>query len=487
MKLYPDQVDFVENLRAAMRTNRAVLAHAATGFGKTVVAAHIAKTVAEREKRVIFAVHRRDLVRQTAKTFFEWGINFGYIAAGHAQMPHYGVQIATIETLRRRLDKLTWGTDLLYIDECHLACSPTWSQVIAHFRAREAHIIGNTATPVRLDGRGLDLHFDTIVSGPPMRELIDEGRLSDYRIYAPAGGAPDLSGVHTRGGDYIRSELEEIIDTQQVVGDAASHYRRLMPGARALAFCVSIKHSKHVTEQLCASGIPAAHIDGTMSDDERKRVISAFADGAVRVLCNVELLTTGFDLSSQVGREVPVQGGIMLRPTQSLSLWLQMLGRLLRRKDEPAIILDHVGGSMRHGLPDDEREWTLEGTRGKKAPEETGPPIRLCKDCFAMYRATLPACPNCGVIPEQTEASLPKTVEGELEEIDPEVHRRMRRREQGRTEGLEALVKLARERGNKPAWAGILHATRTKGDRTECICEAYKIDRELSTQEVAAG
>jgi DNA repair protein RadD len=481
MKLYPDQVIFVEDLRAAMRSHQSVLAHAATGFGKTVVAAYIAKAAVEKNKRVTFAVHRRDLVRQSARTFTSFGIEFGHIAAGYPARPRCGVQIATIETLRRRLGKVG-NADLLYIDECHLACSPTWSQVLDHFRADGAHVIGNTATPARLDGRPLGQHFEVIVPGPPVRQLIEEGRLSDYRVYAPTLG-PDLSGVHSRAGDYVRSELEEAVDTKAIVGDAADHYRRLMPGKRALAFCVSIQHSKHVTAQLLAQGVGAAHIDGTMSDAERRAIITAFADGPVRVLCNVELITTGFDLSSQVGYEVPVEGALMLRPTMSLSLWLQMLGRCMRRKAAPAIILDHVAGCYRHGLPDDERDWSLDGREGKKkATDETAPGIRICgPPCFAVYRITLPACPVCGAVPEIKGRGGPEQVDGELEELDPEIHRqrRMRRIEEGRADTLEALVALALERGYKPGWAGIKYAVRHGSNRTAAIRQANRIARSM--------
>jgi superfamily II DNA or RNA helicase len=252
-----------------------------------------------------------------------------------------------------------------------------------------------------------------------------------------------------------------------------------MPGRRALAFCVSIRHSQHVTEAFRAAGIAAAHIDGTTPDAARRRVIRDFADGRVKVLSNVELVTTGFDLSSQVGREVPVEGAIMLRPTQSLTLWIQMVGRALRRKSEPAIILDHAGGSLRHGLPDDARQWSLEGRKkgSKKAQDVMVDAISHCPECFAIFRAG-GACPVCGHQLE-VKGRLPEEQEGELREIDPEEHRkkramtaaqRQRKTEEyratagkDRVDMLESLTRIAVERDYKVGWAARKYTFRKTG------------------------
>lgn len=458
MRLYPDQERFVEAIRNAFRSHQSVLAQAPTGFGKTQVSAYIAKSAVEKGKRICFTVHRKNLITQTSRTFWDWGIPHGVIAAGRRQVRHEAAQIGSIQTMVRRLEELP-DFDLMVVDECHLACSESWSKVLTHYKARGTRLLGNTATPARLDGRPLRDHFDVIVPGPSVRELIDLGRLSAYEIYAPSEEL-DLTGVRQQHGDYATADLEVVIEKSKVVGDAVEHYRRYIPGKRALAFCVSIRHSKQVAEMFRAAGIPAAHIDGTTPDEERKRTIQAFADGTVQVLCNVELVTTGFDLSAQVGRDVPVQAAIMLRPTMSLTLWLQMIGRCLRKKPDAAVILDHVNGSARHGFPDDEREWSLEGRKRKKRDDVQVDAIARCEKCLRIYRPQ-PTCPYCG-FQAQINSRLPEHADGELKKIDPEEHRKRRaaKKQEGKAKSLEDWVRLAIERGYKAGWAGVRWALR---------------------------
>lgn len=483
MKLYPDQERYVADIRAAFRTHRAVLGQAPTGYGKTQVSAYIAKSAAEKGKRVYFTVHRKNLITQTSRTFHNWGIPHGVIAAGYPQRLNEAVQVVSINTLLRRLGKIP-RCDLMVVDECHLACSDTWTEVLGYFKKYDARLLGNTATPARLDGKPLAEHFDVIVQGPSVRELIDAGRLSDYVIYAPSEEL-DLTGVRTQHGDYATRDLEVVVEKSKVVGDAVEHYRKLALGKRALAFCVSIRHSKHVVEQFQAAGISAAHIDGDTPDDERKRIIAAFANGSVHVLSNVELVTTGFDLSAQVGRDVPVEAAIMLRPTMSLTLWLQMIGRCLRKKDYPAIIADHVNGSGRHGFPDDEREWSLEGRKRRSKSEAVEvAATKRCEKCFAVYRPSLERCPVCG-FEAQIKSRLPDHAEGELKRVDTEELRQRRERwkkEKG-ARSLEDWVKIAIEQGHKPAWGGIRWALRHgHKPNTQQSRDAQKQARKIAEQ-----
>lgn len=486
MNLFPDQERFVADLREALRHHKSVLAHAATGFGKTVVSAYIAKSASDLGKRVTFAVHRRNLLTQSARTFAAFGINYGFIAAGYRAMPHYPVQIASIETLRRRL-AIVPRTDLLYIDECHLACSRTWSEVIDHFRERGARVIGNTATPARLDGRPLSRHFEAIVSGPPVAELIAAGRLSGYRMFAPT--QPDLSEVHTRGGEYVTAELEVVMDTAKIIGDAAEHYHKLMSGRRAIAFFCSIAASQHGAEQFRAAGIPAAHMDGETPEAERQSIIRDFADGRTNVLCNVDLVTTGFDLSAQVGRDVPVEGGIFLRPTQSLALWLQMVGRCLRKKDQAAVLADHAGNALVHGLPDDDFEWSLDGRqRAKKAAAPGLIALRNCPaPCFAVFRASLAACPACGMEYRKAGRNAPETVDGTLSELSADDQRRLMIRKKRdvavamrAAKTLEEHVVIAQRFGYKAGWAAFAYGRKSGDTSARNIGIAQRIWRELA-------
>jgi len=448
--LYPKQIEFVNDLRSALMRYRSVVGQAATGFGKTVVGSYIAKSVMEKNKTVIFAVHRKSLLRQTALTFDQFDIQYGYIAAGYSYYKGLNVYIASIDTLRNRLDNIP-APSLLVIDETHMAMAVTWLKVADYYRSRGSRLLGLSATPMRTDGKPMSALFEHIVHGPPVRWLMDNGFLSDYVAYAPS--TPDLSGVHTRMGEYVTAEVESAIDKPTITGSAMDSYRKLAYGTRAICYCCSIKHSEHVAEQLNANGIPAAHIDGETPQHEQQRLIRDFADGRIMVLSNCELFSTGFDLSAQVGRDVPVETIIGLRPTQSLTLHLQMIGRGLRAKPKPAILLDHANNFRRHGFPDDDREWSLQGREKRPGAASDAMPVRQCGECYHVHRPA-PVCPRCGFqYPVQSREV--EEVAGELEQVDPAEVRRAAKREQARAKSVEDLVELGRARGykNPHAWA----------------------------------
>ena len=457
IQLYTPQNQFVTDLRQAMLQTDSVLGQAATGFGKTVVGAHIAERAASKGRRVVFTVHRHHLLDQTAATFREFGIPHALIVAGSPYADAQRVAVASIATLVRRLERLP-VPDLLVIDEAHLAMAATWSRVVNYYRARGTRILGLSATPTRLDGQPLGDLFGALVCGPSPRWLMAHGFLSGYRAFCPR--QLDLAGVRIRRGDYDPGQLEAAVNQPRLTGDAVSHYRKLAAGTRALFYCVSIRHSQEVAAHFTAAGVPAAHLDGTTPKAERARIIQAFAMGTVQVLCNAELVTTGFDLSAQVGREVPVETIISLRPTASLALHLQMLGRGLRRKPTPAIILDHANNLFRHGFPDDDREWTLTGspppTKRDSMPEKL---IRHCPACQALHRPA-PSCPECGyAYPGQPRRIA--QVEGVLTEVQAEA-RRQARREQGQCQNLEALRELAAAPGYRPGWADYVWQARQR-------------------------
>jgi superfamily II DNA or RNA helicase len=286
-----------------------------------------------------------------------------------------------------------------------------------------------------------------MVRGPSVRWLIDEGYLSRYRAFAPS--TPDLTGVHTRAGDYIQTELDELMGQKAIVGNAVAHYRRLAAGKRAVAFCVSVKHSRNVAEQFRAAGFVAHHLDGETPREERRAAIQAFRDGHIQVLCNVDLFGEGFDLPA-------IEVAILLRPTKSLGLYLQQVGRALRPYPgkASALILDHAANMREHGLPCDDRDWSLEDReRRKKGEREDVEPIKQCPQCYAVH-APAPACPECGHVYQAAPRKLTE-VDGELQEIDIERAREMRKAEQREARSLDDLIRLAQARGykNPAAWA----------------------------------
>jgi superfamily II DNA or RNA helicase len=447
VELRPYQMEIVEGLRAELRQGKSVLALSATGSGKTVLASFMIGRAAERGKRVWMIVHRDFLLTQTAGALERAGVEFGYIASGFDFNPHKQVHIVSIQTVIRRLARLT-PPDLIVWDECHHIASSSWASVYRW--AGGAHHVGLSAVSSRLDGRGLGDFYSALVRGPSVAWLTERGFLSAYRAYAP--GSPDLRGVHTRAGEYVTRELAAVMDTDTIVGNVVGQYRRLANDKKAIYFAVSIDHSKHIAAGFTAAGVPARHLDADSSLDERVRAARDLAGGELRVLSCVDLFGEGYDLSAQSGRDVSVEAVGLCRPTQSLTLHLQQIGRALRPKPEPAVILDHAGNIMRHGLPDEEREWSLDGVARKKSDKDVGPPVHVCEACYGTYRTQLLACPYCGAIRE-IQRRVVEEVEQDLIEADIRLVRAARVREQARAESLLELRALAAARGYKPAWA----------------------------------
>jgi superfamily II DNA or RNA helicase len=443
---------------------------AATGFGKTVVAASIIQQAIAKGSRVIFAVHRDILMEQTAGTLTEFGVPHGFIRAGMPYDKSHQVHIASIQTLAKRLIEVG-AIDLLVVDECHLAMAKTWIAVIEHFKTAGARILGLSGSPQRLDGRGLGYLFSAMVQGPPTAWLIERGLLSEYRYFAPS--APDLTGVGRVMGDFSPRELEAAVSTKTLIGDVVAYWRPYAETHRCLAFTVSHAHSDHLIAEFSAAGIRSASITGKHSTADRKRIISAFADREIQVLLNVELITTGFDLAAAVGREVTVDGIIQARPTESLALYLQMVGRGLRAKKHPCIILDHAGNSARHRFPDSPREWSLDD-KARKGPTKLPPPPLDCAKCLCQVRQPPPtACPHCGVPWVSTPASGQRAYDydaaARLSEVTKEQREAAERAarigrttEEARCKTLEDFIALGRARGYEraEAWAGHRMAAR---------------------------
>tara|TARA_R100000093_G_C1939921_1_gene71733 strand:- start:253 stop:1605 length:1353 start_codon:yes stop_codon:yes gene_type:complete len=440
-----------------------VLAQAATGFGKTICAAWMARATTGKGNDITFTCHRQELVDQTSAAFTSVGVKHGFVVSKMPFAPHARVKVASVGTLKNRLDVLT-PPKLLVIDEAHHCAAAGWATIVDWAKAGGAKIVGLTATPWRLSGEGLDQYFDDMITGPSVSWLIENGYLSEYRAFAP--GAPDMKGVHSRAGDYVRGEIEDIMDTNQILGDTVQHYRRHARGKKGLVFCVSVRHSEHMAARFRDSGISAQHLDGNTPSEVRRKMIRAYADGHIDVLTNVDLFGEGFDLSALAGREVPIQAVSLCRPTMSLSLFLQQVGRALRPDDEPHIILDHAGNLMRHGFPDDDRQWTLQA-RKKKNRGNVGAavPIRQCDHCFYVHRPA-PVCPNCGHVYEIAAREV-EEIDGDLGELNVRERRRLRLQEQHECGDIDDLIALGRKRGYKhpQKWAAHVMSARLNKSR----------------------
>lgn len=453
MNLYPFQREIVDRVRAEMLAgHKKILVVSPTGSGKTVLTADMFGAALSKGFGSWFVVHRRELVRQSITTFGEADIPHGVIAAGFPRLPEPLVQIGMVQTMGRRHKTLA-PPRLIVIDEAHHMAASTWANLVARYP--DAFLIGLTATPERLDGKGLGKWFDVMVEGPGVEWLIENKFLCPYKIFAPPG--LNTSAIKTQMGDFNRRQLAAAaMDGPTITGDAIGHYILHGKGKRALCRGVSIEHSKHIASQFDAVGIPARHVDGETAPRERDEAMASFRLGETLVLTNVDLFAEGVDVPA-------AEIAIDLRPTQSLTLWLQFCGRVLRYVEgKEAVILDHAGNCMRHGLPDQGREWSLEG-RDKKRSEVTGPPVRLCPNCFAAMFSLATVCKHCGHVfaaqPREVEE-----VEGSLEEIDKETIALMKKDRRKSARSLEALVAVGVAEGysSPERWAEHVMAGRKK-------------------------
>ena len=450
MKLFDDQADMIERTVQSLRKgHKSVLMQYPTGGGKSVMATEIVRRAVAKGNNVWFTVPRRELIRQMGQTFQDFDLPYGLMAAGHRYRPDRAAYVCSTDTIKSRLASFT-PPALAVIDETHFG-GEGLDRIIQWLKAGGTTILGLSATPWKLSGQGLGCWYDDMVIGPSVRELIDAGRLSDYRGFAPSH--IDMRGIGISGGDYAKKQLADMMEANKVlIGNAVQHYKTHALGKLNVTYCVSIAHSKMVAESYNVAGVPAAHIDGKTPDDERRRIIRAYANRELLVLCNCELLTFGFDLASQVGMEVTIECMSDLRPTKSLALQMQKWGRVLRRKAEPAIIFDHANNFLEHGLPCDERDWTLsdreKGKGGKKG--EAIIPVKECDRCHFCHKPA-PQCPNCGNIYEVQSRTI-EEVEGQLAEVDLENIKRKARQEVGRARSIEDLKIIQVNRGYEAGW-----------------------------------
>lgn len=307
----------------------------------------MAAEIALHFKRVLFMAHRVEITTQARA---ELGAHV-HVMSIHAAL-HYGPE----------------AVDLLIIDEAHRTTAATYRAIIAKYKG--CAVLGLTATPRRTDGQGLVDVFDEIVECSSVKELIESGHLVPYRaLEAPDAALKSLASMKRKRGDYDQSALSELMSRPRLIGDVVREYRKHGLGRRAVAFCVSVEHSKALAAALVAAGVRAKHLDGTASEKARKAALKALSGHEIDVLCNVNLFTEGWDCPS-------VSCVIMARPTESLTLYLQSVGRGMRPASgmigkTNLLILDHAGNMARHGYPDDPREWSLESEaqRAKREKE----------------------------------------------------------------------------------------------------------------------
>lgn len=421
---------------------RRPLVVAPCGAGKSYL---FAEMIRNTRGEALVLTHRQELKQQHEQLLREQGIT--------------NARVAMILTEANRLGQYP-TPKLIVTDEAHLSRSNSWMKVIEYY---DTYTVGFTATPIRLDGKPLGDIFDVLIEGVDTRWLIDHHRLAPYEYYAPT--VVDTTGLRKVAGDYVVSDLEQIMNERAIYGDVIGTYRRFAPGERAICYCVSVDHARRTADAFNSAGIRAEHLSAGTPAKRRNEIMEMFRNGLLTVLCNVGIISEGVSIDE-------VSCCMLLRPTDSVALGIQQMMRCMRYlPGKTAKILDFVGNYTRIGLPDEKREWAL-GEPLKRKPRLDGHGdfyIRCCPECFMTFQ-TAPVCPFCGSnyplhpreIQAHQEIELARITAEETARIEEQKKRD--RQEQGRAQSFEELVRLGRQRGYKnPAfWAAKVMRGRRK-------------------------
>ena len=454
-KARPYQSRAIQTLRERVREGkRRILLVAPTGAGKMFI---IASTIRTSSVPALFVCHRLELVDQCVDQLARVGItNVGVIRGDDDRTnPAATIQIASIQTLARR-DKPPAG--LVFIDEAHRAVSDSYLALLDHYKS--AIVLGFTATPTRYDGRPLGNLFECLEVVCTYESLIKDGFIVAPQCYAGPTEL-DLSSVRTIGGDYDEGQLGVVM--APLVGQLLEHWQKLAhlyprpggvglmegPRRRTFIFAVGIQHSLDICARFEAAGVRIAHLDGNTPEAERRRIVKALGTGDLEAVTNVGVLLEGVDVPS-------AKCVVHARPTQSIVLWRQSAGRILRPwhpgcrpgcREHPSVqplLLDHAGNIARHGFPHEDLHWELSA---RARPIEKKLATRICKGCFAYLPAYKKICPYCDTeAPPPPPQDLPKENEEQLQRLSgtPEEMRRMY---------FNMMVQVARVKGYKPGFA----------------------------------
>lgn len=452
-KLRDYQQETVDNIYQSMKQgNRRIIVQQPPRTGKTVIMAEIARKTTNKGNRVMFIIHRKEVLAQAKSTFEQQDVNMNLATMG------------MVQTLTRRVNKLV-EPQLILIDEAHHAISNSYRRIIDTFP--NAYILYFTATPIRTGHDQLDQIADDIIVGKSIKWLTEHHFLAPFHYYGL--GDIDRSKLRKQNGDYSSQSMDEAI-SHQIYGHIVQQYQRLANGKQAVVYCHSIESAKKVTEQFTQAGIIAAEIDGNTDTKVRNQLVQKFRSQELTILANVNLFTEGVDLPN-------VDCVIMARPTSSLALYLQFSMRCLNpRKGKTAVIIDHVDNFLNFGLPSSDRNWSeaivTKDKRKAKSNTDNGPAIAQCNYCFGTFyrdQAKDNRCPLCGHELREENKDY-KIVNVDLQEIkeNQAVEHRKKMIQQilndqvmanvadksvGQLHGLKEFQAYAKLHGYHPGWA----------------------------------
>ena len=441
-KLRDYQAEIINKIQNSMLTgHRRIIVQSPPRTGKTVVMSEIARRATVKNRRVLFLIHRKEVLEQANATFKEQGVDFDLLTSG------------MVQTLTRRVDKLD-APHIILVDEAHHVLSKSYRRILDKFK--DAYVLLFTATPVRLGREQLDQVADDIVLGKSIKELTAAGFLAPFRYYQPPAGFNQSELKLSSTGDYTNKSITSALQSC-LYGDLVSHYKRLAAGKQAVCYCHSIDAAKHAAAEFNKNGIAAAEVDGTTPRSERDELVKKFRDGAIKVMVNVNLFTEGVDLPD-------VDAVILARPTSSLSLYLQFAMRCLNpRRGKVAVIIDHANNVEKFGYPDSERNWlqlVKTGAKTCKNAETDNFNIVTCETCFAVLESrTIKAgtCPYCDALIKQKRPDKPVAlidlVEAARTENQSDDYHQLKT--------VGELYAYAKRKGYKRGWA--YHIAKSRG------------------------
>lgn len=415
------QQDIYNKIRHELLTHNGVCAVLPCRSGKSYIMKEIVDRACEKGNNVLILAHRHLLINQHKRL-----IGNCRIASVFTEVNHLGEYIAP---------------QLIIIDEAHLSGAETYQKICNYYKCKR---ILFTATAKRLDNKPLNL-ADTIINGISADELIKLGYVSNYDLYAPKLDI-NLKSVSMSGSDFNNEELAGVMMERKIYGDIIAYYNKLANGLQALAYCVNVAHSKSICELFNANGISARHIDAKTPENEREQIMNEFKEGKFKILCNCNLINEGITLPE-------CDCCLLLRPTQSESLYIQQSCRCLTpRENKRAIIIDYVGNCYAHGTPTEKRVYKLTKQKIRNPSREKDIITRACENCLRVYPGNGPICPYCGHDNKKTQKQIEIEQKAELERIT-EINRKKARMEVGMARDYASLVALATRRGYKnPSW-----------------------------------
>lgn len=427
MQLRDYQARLIDDIRTSIRRgNKSIVAVLGCGGGKSIIQGMITRYSNDKGNRVLFLVHQHELCSQIKDTFSLCGVDFGLC------------DICMVQTVSRHIDRIM-PPDLIITDEAHHSTANTYMRIYNAFP--DTVRLGFTATPIRLNKGGLGNVYSDLITSVSTKWLIDNHYLAPYRYYSVR--LADTSGLHVRAGEYRQNEVNQLMQSKEIYGETVRQWERLASGRKTIVYCSGVEASEQTARQFREAGYSAQSLDGTADKAYRGEIMGQFRRGDITILCNCELFGEGLD--------VPDCGCVvLLRPTQSLTLYIQQSMRSMRyMPGKEAVIIDHVGNCYIHGLPDDDRTWSLE----PKEKQESKVKIRECRQCFTVYPPTEKKCPVCGAEAEhEIRRDGREVIDVDLAEVRRKDDLRNTRLRDAKLKTWEEIVEFRKIKGYKFAW-----------------------------------